>query len=373
MALLVVLAVISVLMAAALQLARTTGASALAIGRAGDRLVAQEQARSGIQLALALLTEDAQTSDLDSVQENWANAEKRATAVSRLGYKKKGLTLDIRDELGKLQVNALVKEYPGREMNPDQYRIWEQFFESGSDPDKDLERPDEKIEPDVILNSILDWLDDRDDGAVTGLSGAESDYYQSLDIPYVCANGPFTHISELFLVKGVVPEVFSREKQGEQSRLFNGNAGKAAEEKQWELSNFLTVHGLDPEGDSQSRYRFPGLVNVNTATEPVLRALLPADKADQAPDLVAYRMETAEKGGDFLNTLEKGWVTQLVSMPEKKKQIFERCIRYTSDLFRVISSGEVNGVRAVLSALVRREQDTESGRWQCRVIQIEER
>jgi len=66
------------------------------------------------------------------------------------------------------------------------------------------------MDPSAIINSIKDWLDSGDDDAITGLSGAESAYYQDLDPPYPCRNGPFPHLGELALLKGVTAELFER-------------------------------------------------------------------------------------------------------------------------------------------------------------------
>ena len=51
-----------------------------------------------------------------------------------------------------------------------------------------------------IVNSILDWIDPDDNARV---QGAESDFYQNLDPPYVAKNGPIDDLSELLLVKGI--------------------------------------------------------------------------------------------------------------------------------------------------------------------------
>lgn len=56
-----------------------------------------------------------------------------------------------------------------------------------------------------IVSSILDWIDPDDN---THVQGAETDYYQTLDPPYVAKNGPIDDISELLLVKGVTPELY---------------------------------------------------------------------------------------------------------------------------------------------------------------------
>ena len=97
----------------------------------------------------------------------------------------------------KLPINALIQKYPGNELNPHVYQALENLF---------LQLTDEPLPQ---LNCIKDWLDHRDNDAVTGLSGAESDYYLCLDRPYACANGPFTHISQIFYVKGITPEFFN--------------------------------------------------------------------------------------------------------------------------------------------------------------------
>src|SRR5262245_25877906 len=58
-----------------------------------------------------------------------------------------------------------------------------------------------------IADSILDWVD-RDDS--THVNGAESDYYQGLNPPYLAKNGPIDDLSELLLIKGIwdQPELY---------------------------------------------------------------------------------------------------------------------------------------------------------------------
>ncbi len=351
MALLVVLAVISVLLVAALQLARTTGESAMATGNAADRFLAREKAMAGIHLAMALLAEDGAASDIDSVQEDWARPEQLAKAVEAMGYDSKTMGIEITDELGKLQINALIKQYPGREANPDQVKIWETFFET-------LDGDQEPVE---LINSLQDWLDDRDDEAVTGLTGAESDYYLSLDIPYPCANGPFTHISEIFLVKGITPALFKPDPEDDEDEEFQPIIPETV----------ITVHGLDTDAAAQDRYGYTGKVNINTAPEEVIRALLPLNAQDQAGELVAFREEGAEDDGVFTNALDKGWVSQVIELSEKEKQAFDRSIRYESDLFRVRSWWSTdNSARSGISALIHRAKDKMSGKWSCRILQV---
>ncbi|HEY3486485.1 MAG TPA: type II secretion system minor pseudopilin GspK [Gammaproteobacteria bacterium] len=53
---------------------------------------------------------------------------------------------------------------------------------------------------DELANAVIDWLDA--DTNPYGPSGAEDDYYTGLERPYRTANGPFTSVSELRMVKG---------------------------------------------------------------------------------------------------------------------------------------------------------------------------
>lgn len=57
----------------------------------------------------------------------------------------------------------------------------------------------------ALVSAILDWVDPDDD---THLSGAESDYYQTLTPPYYAKNRPMEDLSELLMVRGITPELY---------------------------------------------------------------------------------------------------------------------------------------------------------------------
>jgi general secretion pathway protein K len=64
----------------------------------------------------------------------------------------------------------------------------------------------DKVDRDVIVDSILDWLDTNDDHR---MNGAESDdYYLKLPVPYRARNGQMESINELLQIKGVTPALF---------------------------------------------------------------------------------------------------------------------------------------------------------------------
>ena len=54
---------------------------------------------------------------------------------------------------------------------------------------------------DTVADSLIDWRDA--DNNVTGLHGAENDYYKKLNPPYACRNGEIPVVEELLLVRGV--------------------------------------------------------------------------------------------------------------------------------------------------------------------------
>ena len=56
-----------------------------------------------------------------------------------------------------------------------------------------------------IVAAIQDWIDTDDDEHI---SGAESDFYQTLTPPYLAKNGAVDDITELLLIKGVTPAMF---------------------------------------------------------------------------------------------------------------------------------------------------------------------
>lgn len=97
----------------------------------------------------------------------------------------------------------------------------------------------ERATRDVVVDSILDWLDANEEHH---LNGAESDYYLGLATPYRSKNGEFDDVEELAQVKGVTAGL-----------LAGGETGPG-------LLDLLRV-----VGDER--------VNLNTASAVVLRAL----------------------------------------------------------------------------------------------------
>jgi general secretion pathway protein K len=98
----------------------------------------------------------------------------------------------------------------------------------------------DKRQRDVVNDSIQDWRDRNEEHR---LNGAESDdYYLTLAVPYRSRNANLESVAELLQIRGVTPE------------LYNGSEGHPG------LVDLVTV-------------RTQGQININTATDPVLKAL----------------------------------------------------------------------------------------------------
>lgn len=357
MALVVTLAVVAVLLAAGLWLAKFTGDAAMATLIEKDRFQAEQLALSGIEIAKLMLVEDAAENAADSVQDAWADPEQLSQAVAALGLEKGSLNIKITDELSKIQMNALIRQFPGNELNPDQAALWERFF--SNEAKKDQEK--DELDPSERINAVKDWLDSQDDDAVTGLSGAETDYYRGLNPPYVCANGPFSHVEELLSVRGFSQDLWKRK--------IDSISEEGLEEKG--LEDFFTVYGLENNPGPEGGYGYPGLININTAGIEILSALLPEGMELSAEDLVDFRMEKGENKTEYTHVLDQGWYKQIIEMPATEQARMDRIITYSSDLFKVESMARKNSSFITLQAFMKREKDGLSGKWACRILQME--
>ncbi|MCP4673514.1 MAG: general secretion pathway protein GspK [Desulfobacula sp.] len=360
-ALVVTLAIVAILVAAALQLGKSTGESVMATLKEKDLFQAQQFAVSGIELARLILSEDAAKNNIDSIQEVWADSDILIQAVKEMGLDQSKLTIKITDELSKIQVNALLNKFPGNQLNIDQADIWEKFLYARFSSDKINDNMVDKADPVAIINCVKDWLDSIDDDATTGLSGAESDYYLGLEPSYVCANAPFNHIDELFNVKGISKD-FLKQDDGKDFDK---------EESELILKDIFTVYGLEQEGLEDGSYRYGGKININTAGVDILKALLPTGMEDLALDLVDFRSLKSEEGDTFINPLDKGWYKKVIDLSEKEQKNFERVISYSSNIFKVECTGRENSAEIKLMAWLQREKNKESGKWMCRIIQME--
>jgi general secretion pathway protein K len=340
-AILVAIAVVAVLLTAGLELNRRIRSSVTSAVHARDKVELSEMAISGIHAAMVMLINDRRENDTDTLQEDWADPAKVAEMVALVPFDDGSVDVSITDERGKIQVNALVKFPEGQQFSATQRFLWERLLDQVFSLFEEVADSD----PNMIINSLKDWLDDGDDEAITGLSGAESDYYEGLEPPYSCKNGPFDHLGEVALVQGVTPE------------LFFGAGGATG------LSSLLSVHGASKVGDG--RFTFDGKINISTADVTVLAALLPADNSDLAEALADYRVAKADE--TYTNTITgAGWYKNVPGVGDIT--IDADLITVSSDLFRIVSTATRNQRSATVDVVVRREKEETTGRWSCKTL-----
>jgi general secretion pathway protein K len=341
-ALLVTISIISLLVASGLQLNRRMLAAMTASATDRDRLTLSQMATAGIHGAMAMLIQDKYSSTTDSIQEDWADPEIIEELLAEMPFKDGKVGVVITDELSRIQINALVKFPEGRQFNASQHALWERFANRILSLYKDV-ADIEETDPATIIDAIKDWLDSGDDDAITGLNGAESDYYQDLNPPYECKNGPFADIGEVSLVKGVTPELFYG---------FGELLG---------LSSYLTAFGATETTDK--KFTFEGKININTAELPVLAALLPTEAQDFAQVLYDYRISKADK--TYVNDLTSpNWYKNVPGADG----IDPGLISVSSDFFRITATASLHNVKTAVTAVVHREKNEKSGKWMCKIL-----
>jgi general secretion pathway protein K len=347
LAVVMAVAVVLLVATAALQLHINERTNLLNAAAMRDRITLDQMATSGIHLAMLVLVKDRLDSEADSLQEDWADDQTMAGFVDQMAFEKGQLNVKIFDELARIQINALVQYPDGTQFNEKQRQIWQRFsdnllsiYELLGDEVPEIQATDSE----TIINSVKDWID-SDEDIITGLNGAESDYYEGLDPPYACKNAPFDDLSEVRLVRGITPA------------LFDGLAGAAG------LGNYITVYGITETNDH--KFSYPGKVNINTAELPVLKVLLPSASEDFADLLIEYR--EAVSGTQYTHDVTNiNWYKSVPGFnaitidPDK--------ITVSSNVFRIVATAVLGETRAVTTAVVQRERESDSSPWTCKVL-----
>jgi len=174
-------------------------------------------------------------------------------------------------------------------------------------------RDDEELNAGEIVDAILDWRDA--DAEPRGEGGdTETEYYRSLDKPYLVKNGPFDTVEELLLVKGVTPYVLYGEDYDRNGLL---SANEDDGDKSFPPDNedgllnrglypYLTVYSYEQNISNDNRPRI-----YLFGDEPTLRAQL-AEEFEGEPEIVEYMVQAtrgaqgAGAGGPNDNTGNAG-------------------------------------------------------------------
>ena len=294
-ALVLTLLIITTLAGLTIGFSGESGVELTLAGYSRDSYRAYLVARSGIDAGMALLADDEDLA-MDSLNEDWARLESPAALH---GLEEEGITVSggVVDESGKINVNLLRNE-DGEIDETREEQIRRLFLVLGL--------------KDEMLNPLLDWLDADD---MERQDGAEAYFYQNLDEPYPCANGPFLTPGQIFLVKGM---------------------GKLQRFEGKRLLDYLTIYS-------------DGKVNINTAPSEVLQSLGESMDAALAETIIEFRRDE-----DFMS------IEDLRNVPGMSDEVFAEMrdwITIKSSSFSMEFNVHCNGAVAGIRAYVVREGD----------------
>jgi len=298
--LITVLLIISILVAVALELNRSSRADVYDAANIGDGIKLTYVAKSGFYGAAALLINS--KGEYDTLRDSWAKAE-ILSAQSKEYFPTGYFIVKVEDEKGKIPLNKLVD---GNIVNPDIRALLLRLL---SLPEFDL---DEKKAGDIV-DAIIDWVDDNDD--VTG-SGAEGAYYAAQTFPHTAKNAPLDCIKELLMIRGITSEIYAgtKEKPG--------------------LAQYVTIYGM-------------GAININTAPKMVLRALSNAITAELADKMDEYRKADEN---DLSSPL---WYKKISGLENAtiKPELIENV---KSNYFKIDSTGVSDNMEQTISGVIQR-------------------
>ena len=297
-ALITVLLIISILIAVAVELNRSSRTEIYEAANISDGIKLTYIAKSGFYAGIALLF--ISQSDYVSLRDEWAHAEVMSLKSQTLfpdGY----FVVNMEDEAGKIPLHKLAS---GNEYNMDIREILLRLLtlpEFGLDQSKAGD----------IADAIKDWIDA--DEEITPPGGAETSYYATLNPPYAAKNLPLDCIEELLMIKGITKELFAgtKEKPG--------------------LAQYVTIYG-------------DGFININTAPKMVLRSLAPNISSAAADKMDEYRRSP---GNDLANLVWYQKVPGLEGVTIKPILIATK-----SNYFKISSSGKLgNMVRKIIGVV----------------------
>jgi general secretion pathway protein K len=251
-ALVLTLLVIITLAGLTLGFSGESGVELTLAGYAKDGTRAYQLARSGVEIALELLARD-EDFEMDTFNEDW---RKFGSVPLAEGLVEEGVSFygGMVDENSKININ-LLRNSQGEIDEKREAQMRRLFRAMGVKEER--------------LNPVLDWLDADD---IERQDGAEGYFYQNLEEPYECPNGPFLTVGQVFLVRGM--------------REFE----RFGEKKTKKLMDFLTIHS-------------DGKININTAPKEVLESLGESMDSALAAAIVEYRKEENFESVDDLRNV----------------------------------------------------------------------
>jgi general secretion pathway protein K len=311
-ALLLTLLIMTLIVAVTFQFNTSMTSELYAAANLRDSVRLRSIANSGFHYALAVLFEDAAAENgFDSLHEDWADF-RALSANSSSMFEDDRFEVRIIDHSGRIQINQLLKapDEVGGEYtyNMTQKELLTRFLSS-----EEFGLDEETV--DDLVDALKDWMDP--DHEVTGF-GAENSFYQTLDKPYACRNGPVESLEELLLVRGI-----SRE-------LYYGTEERPG------ISAYLTTQGSD------------GKININTAPPLVLRSLSEHLDQQMVEEMIAYR----EDEDNDLSSIS--WYSGVRGMSSEVS--IDQLISTSSHYFEIRSAGIRETMSKRVEGLVERKE-----------------
>jgi general secretion pathway protein K len=304
-ALILTILVVSVITALTIQFSGAMRSDLFAAATLRDEVKLRCTAKSGVNYALAVLSQDATQSAADSLQEDWTDSISLSSNCSSLLQEGRS-RIQILDHSGRIAINMLVTEEG--EYDDKQKDLLTRFLNS-----EEFGLDSEEI--DNMVDAIKDWIDA--DSEETRF-GAEDSYYQALSQPYRCRNAPLVFLEELLLVRGVTEELYygTKERPG--------------------ISAFLTTHG-------------EGKININTAHPLVLRSLSDQLDDDMVENMADYRNDTDNDLSD------PSWYQNVTGIGDVR--IDADLITTSSSIFEIVSEGVLDDLRRQVNCFVERDEN----------------
>jgi general secretion pathway protein K len=263
-------------------------------------------AKSGFHGARAVLYEDSIEGNVDTLREVWAQSGLLSESAAGL-FDEGTVHVEMADLSGRIQINRLIeKNGTYNTLQKDLLLRFLTLEEFGLDSE----------EAENIVDALKDWMDP--DNEVTGF-GAEDSYYQTLERPYPCKNGPFEFLEELEFVRGITEE------------LLYGSGDKRG------ILPYLSAHG-------------DGRININTADPLVLQALSDQIDEDLANAMNEYRIN---EDNDLTSST---WYKKVAGMEDVN--IPDALLTISSTYFEIISRGMKGAMSKQIKGVVERDDMT---------------
>jgi general secretion pathway protein K len=220
------------------------------------------------------------------------------------------ISVAVVDEGGKLDLNTLVGDTG--EADDARVAIYRRLLLKLLDPDQ--------VDIDTLVDSLVDWIDSNPNELA---HGAESPYYERLDPPYTCADGPLKTLDELGLVQGYTPEIIERLRPHVTALWRAGKAGRRRD--------------ADPPD---------GKININTASPELLTALS-ADMSDELAQNIIQGRPYDHVDAQQLNTV--------IQLGNDLSQELNKYLWPKSSYFSIATQGTVGDTARTLRVTVYRQ------------------